>query len=59
MKYIMINAGVYSVCDYLATVSRIIEVDKRTIKKAIKDYGMWMGKGIIVVPAYHVKNTKI
>ena len=59
MKYIMINAGVYSVCDYLATVSRTIEVDRRTIKKAINEYGMWMGKGIIVVPATHVKNKKI
>ena len=55
MKYVVINNGVYTVYDFLTTVSRDVEVDRRTLRSAIKDFGMWMGKGIIVVPAKHVK----
>lgn len=37
--------------DYLTTVSKAIEIDKRTIRRSIDDYGVWMGKGVMVIPA--------
>jgi hypothetical protein len=55
MKYIVVIKGEYTVYDYLTTASKGVGVDKRTIRNAIDNYGTWMGRGVMIIPAKHIK----